>query len=116
MNESGYVFLQGRIKEQINVGGKKVNPIEVEEQIIKIEGVKDCAVVGIPDPAGVLGEVVKAFVVLEDGYDPKDLAQLSKRLLPYLDYYKIPVAVEPLPVIPRTSNGKIQRNLLQNVH
>ena len=117
MNESGYVFLQGRIKEQINVGGKKVNPIEVEEQIIKIEGIKDCAVVGIPDPAGVLGEVVKAFVVLEDGYDPKDFAQISKRLLPHLDYYKIPVAVETLPAIPRTSNGKIQRNLLlQNVH
>ena len=111
------MFLQGRIKEQINVGGKKVNPIEVEEQILKMEGVKDCAVVGIPDPAGVLGEVVKAFIVLDDGYESKDFVQLSKRLLPYLDYYKIPVAVETLPAIPRTSNGKIQRNLLlQNVH
>ena len=59
---NGYVYLKSRKKEMINVGGKKVSPIEVEEVLNQIGGVEESVCVGMADPGNVLGEVVKAFV------------------------------------------------------
>lgn len=104
----GYVTLKSRIKELINVGGKKVSPAEVEEQLLKIEGVKDCACVPMPDPDGVLGEVVKAFVVLDsDSQLTEDNIRMS--LIGKIEGYKQPVSYMYLDSIPRTGNGKIKR-------
>jgi long-chain acyl-CoA synthetase len=111
IDSDGYITLKARIKELINVGGKKVAPTEVDEQLTKIPGVADCACVAIKDPEGVLGEVVKAFVVRDDNSVTAE--SLSNQLIGKLESYKIPVQYEWIDTIPRTQNGKIQRNLLQ---
>ena len=112
INSEGYITLKSRIKELINVGGKKVAPTEVDEQIIKIDGVVDCACVGVKDPEGVLGEIVKAYIVKAEESE-LTFEYISERLQGKLESYKIPVQYEWINAIPKTSNGKIQRNLLQ---
>lgn len=107
-NEEGYIYLKSRKKDLINVGGKKVSPIEVEEKLMKINGIEDCACVGVIDPEGILGEVVKAFIVKE----PKTgitYEEISAQLQGCLEDYKIPVQYQWIDMIPRTQNGKIQR-------
>ena len=111
INEDGYITLKSRIKELINVGGKKVAPTEVDEQILKIPGVADCACVASKDPEGVLGEVVKAFIV--KGSEDITFEQISEQLMGKLEAYKMPAQYEWIDAIPKTANGKIQRNLLQ---
>ena len=107
----GYIYLKSRKKELVNVGGKKVSPTEVEDVILAIDGVADCACIGVPDPNGILGEVVKAFIVKEKGstlaFD--DIKQL---LAQKLEGYKHPVLYQWIDEIPRTQNGKILRYLL----
>lgn len=110
--EDGYVYLISRKKELINVGGKKVSPIEVEEQLFKIPGVEDCACIGVPDDNEVLGEVVKAFIVKEKGSEIT-FADIDEQLTGKLESYKIPVCYEWIDAIPKTQNGKIQRGLLK---
>ena len=110
--EDGYVYLISRKKELINVGGKKVSPIEVEEQLLKIPGVEDCACIGVPDDNEVLGEVVKTFIVKEKGSEIT-FADIDEQLTGKLESYKIPVCYEWIDAIPKTQNGKIQRGLLK---
>ena len=110
--EDGYVYLISRKKELINVGGKKVSPIEVEEQLLKIPGVEDCACIGVPDDNEVLGEVVKAFIVKEKGSEIT-FADIDEQLTGKLESYKMPVCYEWIDAIPKTQNGKIQRGLLK---
>lgn len=110
--EDGYVYLISRKKELINVGGKKVSPIEVEEQLLKIPGVEDCACIGVPDDNEVLGEVVKAFIVKEKGCEIT-FADIDEQSTGKLESYKIPVCYEWIDAIPKTQNGKIQRGLLK---
>ena len=110
--EDGFVYLISRKKELINVGGKKVSPIEVEEQLLKIPGVEDCACIGVPDDNEVLGEVVKAFIVKEKG-SGITFADIDEQLTGKLESYKIPVCYEWIDAIPKTQNGKIQRGLLK---
>lgn len=108
----GYIYLISRKKELINVGGKKVSPIEVEEQLLKIDGIEDCACIGVPDEEGVLGEVVKAYIVKSKN---KDLTfdDIKEHLNGKLESYKMPFLYEWINTIPKTQNGKIQRCLLK---
>lgn len=108
---AGYLYLKSRKKELINVGGKKVSPFEVEEQLLRCPGVADCACVGIRDPQGMVGEVVKAFVVRREGCD-LSVEDLAAFLNGKLEHYKRPVCYEWIASIPKTPNGKIQRFLL----
>ena len=94
------------------MGGKKVSPIEVEEQLAKIEGVDDCACIGVTDRDGVLGDVVKAFIVRSKDSDIS-IEDIKKHMLGKLESYKLPVCYEWIDEIPKTQNGKIQRGLLK---
>lgn len=110
--EDGYIYLISRKKELINVGGKKVSPIEVEEQLLLIDGVDDCACIGVPDAEGVLGEVVKAFIVRGREADIT-FADIKDQLNGKLEAYKVPAHFEWIAAIPKTQNGKIQREALR---
>lgn len=110
MDTEGNIYLKSRIKEMINVGGKKVAPMEIEEILNNIPGIKESACIGIPDPGIVLGEVVKAFVVADDTLTNE---AIMERLKPALEIYKLPIAIERINEIPKTSSGKIQRFLLK---
>ena len=107
LDADGYIHLKSRIKEMINVGGKKVSPMEVEDVLNTIPGITDCACVAMPDPEGVLGEVVKAFIVCKD--DALTNVAIIEALRPKLEVYKLPVAIERIDAIPKTASGKVQR-------
>lgn len=100
----GYIYLVSRIKEIINVGGKKVSPIEVEEALNEYPGIEESACVGVHDD--VLGEVVKAYYVADTDID---VAKVHKFLFGKIEAYKIPAQYERISEIPKTQNGKIQR-------
>ena len=110
-DEKGNIYLKSRIKEMINVGGKKVAPMEIEDILNTIDGIKDSACVGIPDPENMLGEVVKAYIVTDTLItDDEIMSYIRSRL----EVYKWPVAIERISAIPKTASGKIQRLLLKS--
>lgn len=102
----GYIILIGRKKEIINVGGKKVSPQEVEDAIISL-GVGDCVCVPMNDPDGVMGELVKCFVLKESTELSFD--EIANGLQNLLEPYKRPVSYEWIDSIPKTESGKKQR-------
>ena len=107
LDEQGYIYLKSRIKEMINVGGKKVSPMEVEDILNTIPGITESACVAMPDPEGVMGELVKAFIVCSD--DSLTDAAILEALRPKLEVYKLPAVIERIAEIPKTASGKIQR-------
>lgn len=107
LDEKGYIHLKSRIKEMINVGGKKVSPMEVEDILNTIPGIEDCACVAMPDPEGVMGELVKAFIVCRD--ESLTDAVIIEALKPKLEVYKLPAVIERIDAIPKTVSGKVQR-------
>ena len=114
-DSSGYIYLKGRKSELINVGGLKVSPVETEEILMTLDGIEDCACVGIPDPGGLSGEAIKAFMVSGefDVASRPTTRQIVSHLREKTEPYKIPKAFEWVDSIPRTRSGKVQRQLLQ---
>ncbi len=114
MDEQGYIYLDGRKKEIINVGGLKVSPVEVEYALNQHEDVKECACIGIPDPKGITGETVKAFLVSKNKLATIPSDQSMKTFMKgKLEPHEIPTEYEWVDSIPKTSSGKIQRLLLK---
>lgn len=109
--ENGKFYLVSRKKELINVGGKKVSPVEIEDAIITL-GVSDCVCVAIKDPHGMLGEVPKVYL-LKGGTD-LTIEEISNRLTSRLEHYKLPVEYEWIDKIPVTSSGKKQRLIIKS--
>lgn len=109
IDSDGFIYMVSRKKEIINVGGKKVSPIEVEEVLDTIDGIEESACTGIHDD--VLGEKVKAFCVCSKDVD---FEQVKKVLAKNLENYKVPECFEVVDSIPKTASGKIQRLLLKN--
>jgi acyl-coenzyme A synthetase/AMP-(fatty) acid ligase len=90
--------------EVIKSRGEKVAPLEVELALLEIPGVREAAVVGVPDV--VLGQAVKAWVVLSEGValtERQVIHECQKRLEPHL----VPKHVEFLAVLPRNASGKV---------
>lgn len=109
----GYLYLKGRGKDIINVGGKKLSPEEVENIILSMDVFSDCACVGVPDPKGILGEVVKCYAVPKNNQQ-LSLSELQTMLRGKLESFKIPSELEYISVIPKTESGKKQRQLLKD--
>lgn len=110
MDEKGYVRLVDRKKDMILVSGFNVYPNEVEDIIAQVPGVRECAVIGMPDEHS--GEVVKAFVVKDD---PNLQAEtIIKYTRAHLTPYKVPKFIEFRGDLPKTNVGKILRRSLRN--
>lgn len=105
-DENGLIHLSGRQGEIINVGGFKVNPVDVENTALAYPGIKDCICVPAKHP--VIGTVLKLLVVIEDGlvFDKHDLAVFIKSKL---ETYKVPTMYEVVDAIKYTYNGKKDR-------
>jgi long-chain acyl-CoA synthetase len=110
MDEAGWFYIVDRKKDQINAGGYKVWPREVEDVLYEHEAVREAAVVGVPD--AYRGETVKAFVSLRPGTNasPEDLIAFSKERMAA---YKYPRQVEILDELPKTVTGKLLRRELR---
>lgn len=104
--DEGYIYLLGREKELINVGGKKVSPMEVEDAIIAL-GVGDCVCVPMKDPDGIMGELVKCYILKDS--TTLSFEQIAEQLSTKLEHYKLPVVYEWIDSIPQTASGKKQR-------
>lgn len=102
----GYLYIDGRAVEMIKVGAFRVSPQEVEEVVAAFPGVQEVAVTAVPDD--LLGQAVKAVVVLREGAEA-DLRAVKAHCRQHLATYKIPKVVEFATALPRTSSGKIQR-------
>ena len=111
ISKKDYIVFKGRLKEIINVGGKKLSPIEVEEKIKELDPELEAVCIGIPDVQGILGEVVKAFIV--KGSSVCDLEEIDYFLKNELEKFKVPVEYEWINEVPNTSSGKIQRQKLK---
>jgi long-chain acyl-CoA synthetase len=106
IDADGYLYLIGREKELINVGGKKVSPMEVEDAIISL-GVGDCVCVPIKDTKGIIGEQVFCYIL--KGSTTLTFEEISQRLASQLEFYKRPVGYDWIDKIPMTASGKKQR-------
>jgi acyl-CoA synthetase (AMP-forming)/AMP-acid ligase II len=107
IDANGEIVLTGRIGDLINTAGKKVNPREVEQIILEIEGVHEAKVYG--EPAGARGEVVAAAVVAEPGVT-RELVREHCRAR--LSAHKVPRIVKLIERIPIDERGKVKRAAL----
>jgi fatty-acyl-CoA synthase len=107
VDDEGYVYVAGRAKEMVIVGGLNVYPAEVERVLLDLEQVAEVAVVGVPDEQW--GEVPEAVVVVKPGHEVS-VQELEQHCRSELANYKVPkrwdLRAEPLP---RTASGKIRR-------
>jgi len=108
---NGYIILTGRLKEMINVGGKKVSPVEVDLALAALPGVAEAACVGVPDP--MLSEVVAAFIVAGDG-ERYTLENVRELLAGILESHQMPQYLIYVDEVPKTASGKVQRLQLKD--
>ena len=114
-DEDGYFWFVGRSDDVIKSSGYRIGPFEVESALIEHPAVVESAVVGTEDPKGVRGIVVKAFVVLAEGYTASD--SLTKELQNHVKDttapYKYPRIIDYVDELPKTISGKILRRELR---
>jgi acyl-CoA synthetase (AMP-forming)/AMP-acid ligase II len=104
MDEDGFLYFVGRRDTMIKSSGFRISPTEVEEALFQSGKLRGAAVIGLPDE--LLGQSIKAFVVLRDG-ESGDAAELIAFCAARLPRYMVPKDVEVLPELPRTSSGKV---------
>jgi long-chain acyl-CoA synthetase len=109
MDEAGYFRIVDRRKDMILVSGFNVFPNEVEDVLVKMPGVKEAAVIGVPD--GAAGEAPKAFVVKTDETLTAEAVRAYCKL--HLTGYKVPKFVEFRVDLPKSNVGKILRKDLR---
>lgn len=109
----GYFWFVGRKDDVIKTSGHLVGPFEVESALMEHKAVAEAGVIGKPDPMA--GEIIKAFVLLRDGFEPKEA--LLRELLGFarlrLGAAIAPKEIQFVETLPRTRSGKIMRRLLK---
>jgi len=106
MDEDGYFYVTGREDDMVKVGGHRINPLEIEDAMMESGLLTEIIVMGIPDK--LLGHKLAALVTA------KDLSSSEYDLLKYcagkLPKYKMPGSIKFVKNIPKSANGKIDRN------
>ena len=105
----GYIWFVGRSDDIISSAGYRISPFEVESALVEHPGVMESAVVGKPDE--MRGEIVKAFVVLSEGFDPSEdlVVEIQDFVKQLTAPYKYPREIEFREALPKTISGKIRR-------
>ena len=114
MDRDGYFWYQARADDMIISAGYNISGPEVETILLDHPKVKECAVIGAPDPQR--GQIVKAFVVLRDARDTgtETAKLLQDHVKAEIAPYKYPRAIEFVDALPRTETGKLQRYRLRD--
>ena len=114
VDADGYVYLKGRKKELIIVGGENVYAPEVEHAILTHEAVMEVAVVGVEatGASAYLGELVKAVVVPNPGCELTEL-DIKRHCAQRLTSYKVPTIVDFRKALPRNPGGKVLKRELK---
>lgn len=114
LEDDGRISFVGRCDDVITSSGYRIGPFDVESALIEHPAVIEAAVIGKPDPERT--ELVKAFVILQKGYEPSDA--LAEELQQYvkrrLSAHAYPREIAFVPELPKTPSGKLQRFMLRN--
>lgn len=110
VDRDGYLWITGRKKEMMIVGGENVFPAEIEDCLSRHPAVAEAGVVGTPDPS--YGEAPRAFVALAEGaqVSAEELSRFCRERLPL---YKVPREIVFRPELPKGPTGKVMRRLLE---
>jgi acyl-coenzyme A synthetase/AMP-(fatty) acid ligase len=113
-DEDGYLYFEGRADDVIISAGYRIGPFEVESALVAHAAVAEAAVVAAPDDER--GSVVRAIVVLRDGFAPSDdlACELQEHVKQVTAPYKYPRTLEFVHELPKTASGKVQRALLRS--
>jgi len=113
-DEDGYFWFQGRLDDVINTSGERVGPFEVESKLLEHPAVAEAGVIGKPHPER--GEIIKAFISLNEGYkdSPELLEEVRQFIKTGLSAHAAPRELEVKDAIPKTRSGKIMRRLLKS--
>ncbi len=106
LDSDGYLYIQGRLKEQINRGGEKISPREIDEALARHEAIQQAVAFAVPDD--LLGEDVGAAVVLKDGWYTT-AHEIKQFAAAHLAHFKVPSRIVFVEELPRGSTGKLQR-------
>jgi acyl-coenzyme A synthetase/AMP-(fatty) acid ligase len=108
-DEDGYFWFVGRSDDLIKSSGYRIGPFEVESALQEHPAVLENAVIGVPDE--LKGQIVKAFVVLRQGFEggPKLVKELQEHVKKVTAPYKYPREIEFVSELPKTISGKIRR-------
>lgn len=108
VRDDGHLLLRGRLDDQVNLGGTKVDPVEVEQACRETLPLTDCAVAGVPGAGGAVE--LRAWVVADR---PVTRADVVRALTGRLSPHKVPTRVERVDALPRLPNGKVDRAALR---
>ena len=111
-DEEGYLYLDGRIDDMINVGGEKVIPSEIELLVNKLEGIEESVAVGIPH--NTFGQIVKLFAKKTNESKIQE-SEIIGYCVKKLERYKVPISIQFVDEFPRTEYGKIKRYKLKDL-
>ena len=111
-DEEGYIYVKGRIKDMFISGGENVYPSEIERVIREYKGVKEVAVIAIPDEKW--GESGAAFISLEN--KALTVEEISNHCRKHLAKFKNPKVFEILEDLPKNTAGKIDKKLILNTY
>ena len=106
MDADGYLYFVGRTDDIIKTRGEKVSPVEVENVLHRLPGVREAAVIGVPDET--LGEAVRAFIVLEEGAVLTE-QEVKRACLARLESFMVPRDVVFLDELPKTATAKVRK-------
>ncbi len=113
LDESGNVEILGRLDDVLKVGGKKVNPVEVEMALNQHGAVAFSAVAGFPDPQGVFENRLHAFVVLKDPSAKPTETEIVDHCRRLVEPHKVPAVVHFRSSLPMSTVGKVLRSALE---
>ena len=113
-DEDGYFWFQGRADDVITSGGYRIGPAEIEDALARHPAVVMAAAIGVPDP--VRTELIKAFVVLKEGFRPAPelVDEIRGFVREHLARHEVPRDVEFVDALPMTTTGKILRRQLRD--
>lgn len=109
LDQDGYLYISGRLKDMIKVMGESVSAISIEDAIAKLPGVAEAAVKGVPHP--ILGEAICAFVVLELGVE-MHADVIRRHCAQTLGRVRTPTHIEYVAELPKTASQKVRKHLL----
>ncbi|MFO0998690.1 MAG: AMP-binding protein, partial [Alphaproteobacteria bacterium] len=111
LDEEGFLYITDRKKDMIISGGENIASSEVERVIYELPEVRECAVVGLPDP--LWGERPVAVVVLNEGA-ALSLADLARHCREHLASFKVPRQLSLIDALPRNPSGKVLKRVLRD--
>lgn len=116
LDEDGYLYIADRKKDLIIRGGFNILPSDVEEVLLRHPAVMECGVIGVKDE--IMGEEVKACIVLSAGYKEEENASRAELIAfcrEKLSHHKVPKIIQFMPSLPRSATGKILKKELRKL-